>query len=436
MRRLVVCLALAGCGDNIGMFASGTRLEAIIETGGAGSEVLAYFHDRELDLDCTFAPDRSGAWRCMPRQRAIAVGFVDAACTQPIYRCPGCGADELEVTIAEVGCAAPTGLPTRLHASDPPAFVLAGTNVCVPIVAPTDRYYDAELLADEPYVSATFDDRVAHGALGARSLVTADGAREMHHAYITGDDRSCTFLGGPGQQHPCLPGTPARTELGLVYFFDSATCATRIATSPRRADCEPTTHVGVEGVAHTVVGELAAPVFERSPMDSRCFESQQDLRFWEIGPSDDSLPTADVMTLGEGAARPVYYAAGGSPLEFTGRWVDAHNAPCTPEETAAGRRCVPRAVALPITGQLWADPECSEELVYNPESLMNGIRSAPAAAIIASVHPLTRYYGTNAYEVGSGGCALQAEPAVLLSYVGVPTDFLEIPAVVVRPLDD
>lgn len=435
MRRLVLCLALAGCGDNIGMFASGSRLEAVLESGGAGSEVLAYFHDTELALDCTFAPDRSGTWRCMPRQRASIVGFGDSACTRAIYRCPGCAIDELDVTIAELGCAAPTGVPHRLRPVDAPGFVLTAASVCVPVVAPADRYYDAELLDDSPYVTATFEDRVTAGGLGARSLVTADGAREMHHAYVTADDRSCTFLGGPGQQHPCLPGTPARTELGLVYFFHGATCATRIATSLRRADCEPTTHVGVEGVAHTVVGELQTRAFERSPLDSRCFATAQDLRFWEIGPADDRLPRADVMTLGKGAARPVYYASGGSPLEFTGRWVDADQSPCTPQDTAAGRRCVPRAVVLPSSDQRWADPQCTSELVYNPESLVYGLRSAPADPVVASVHRLTRYYGDEVYSVGSAGCVLRADPAVLLSYVGASVDLRDLPALSVRVLD-
>ena len=435
--RWLVCpaiwVALGGCGDNIAMFESGTRLEAIVETGGAGSEVLSYFHDRERDEACEFGPDRGGGWRCFPKLRAAVVGFADSACTAPIYSCPSCTPGDTQVTIAEAGCATPLAVPHELTPSDEPAFVLALNGICVPIVAPPDAYFTAAPLDDAPYVVAAFDDRDVGAGLGVHTLVTADGARELHHAYTLEDRRSCTFLGAAGQPHPCLPGTPARTELGLVYFFDSASCTTRVAHSPRREGCEPTTHVGVEGEAHTLVRELPEPAFERSPVDSSCVATQQDLRFWEIGPADLGLPVAELITIGEGEARPVYFAAVGSPVEFAHRWVDAQNHTCVPTETIHGRRCLPRAITLPMQPGSWADAACTSELVYNPEDATHAVRFD--GTVIGWVHPLSRYYGTEVYVRLGGECTRLPDPAALLSHVGDPVDLQGLPALTLQPAD-
>jgi len=434
MRWLVVaagCAALAGCGDNIGMYESGSRLEAIVESGGAGSDVLSYFHDRERDLACVFGPDRGGGWRCFPKLVATVVGFADSNCTAPIYRCPSCTPGDTQVTISEAGCGTPLAVPHELTPTDEPAFVLALNGLCVPIVAPPDAYFTASPLDDEPYVAAGFDDRDVGAGLGARSLVTADGAREMHHGYALEDRRSCSFLGAPGQPHPCLPGTPARTELGLVYFFDSMSCTTRVAHSPRRDGCEPTTHVSLDGEVHTLVRELEQPAFERSPVDSSCVETEQQLRFWEIGPRDDSLPLAELITIGEGAARPVYYAALGSPIEFAKRWVDQLNHTCVPTDTIRGRRCLPRAITLPTEPGSWADPACTSELVYNPEDATHAVRFD--GTVIGWLLPLARYYGTDVYVRIGGACTRLADPAALLSHVGEPVELRGLPELALRP---
>lgn len=430
MRFLAVCLALAGCGDNINLFESGSRLEAILETGGAGSDVLAYFHDRQRDEDCVFAPDRGGGWRCFPKLRGSVVGYADSACSVPVYRCDRCTPGDTQVTIEEPGCSAPIGVAHALTPTEDPTFVLALNGICVPIVAPSAPYYSAAPLDDEPYAVARFEDRDVGEGLGARSLVTDDGARELHHAYTLTDDRSCTWLGGPRQPRTCLPGTPARTELGLVYFFDTDTCTTRVAHSPASAACEPTTHIALEGEVHTVVRELSAPVFERSPVDSSCAATAKDLRFWEIGPRDDTLPTAELYALGQGAARPVYYAAFGSPLEFAGRWVDAQGVSCVPTDTIRGRRCLPRAITLPLEGS-WADPQCTDELVYNPEDATHAVRFD--GGIVGSVHPLSRYQATEVFVRIGGTCTLLPEPATLLSHVGASVDLVGLPELTLVP---
>lgn len=428
----MVCAALAGCGDNINMFESGSRLEAIIETGGAGSDVLAYFHDRERDEDCVFAPDRGGGWRCFPRLRGTVVGFADSACTQPIYRCDHCTPGDTQVTVLEAGCATPVAVPHELTPTEDPTFVLALNGICVPIVAPAAPYYTAAPLDDEPYVVARFDDRDVGEGLGARSLVTADGAREMHHAYALADRRSCTFLGGPRQPRTCLPGTPARTELGLVYYFDTETCMTRVAYSPRSDACEATTHVAVEGEVHTVVRELTAPGFERSPVDSSCTATAKDFRFWEIGERDETLPTAELYAIGQGAARPVYYTAFGSPLEFAGRWVDANSVSCVPTETIRGRRCLPRAITLPLESS-WADPQCTDELVYNPEDASHAVRFD--GGMVGSVHPLSPYRSEDVFVRVAGACTLLPDSATLMSHVGASVDLSQLPELLLRPAD-
>jgi hypothetical protein len=425
-----LAIAGAGCGDNINMFESGSRLEAIIESGGAGSDVLSHFRDRARDEDCVFAPGRSGSWRCFPRLRGTVVGFADADCTQPIYRCDHCTPGDTQVTIVEGGCATPIAVPHELTPTEDPTFVLALNGICVPIVAPAAPYYSASPLDDEPYVVAMFDDRDVGAGLGARSLVSADGAREMHHAYSLADRRSCTFVGGPRQPRTCLPGTPARTELGLVYFFDSDTCSTRVAHSPPSGECEETTHVAVEGEAHTVVRELPAPAFERSPVDSSCTATQKAFRFWEIGPEDETLPTAELIAFGQGAARPVYYAAFGSPLEFSGRWVDDQAISCFPTETIRGRRCLPRAITLPLDAS-WADPQCTEELVYNPEDATHAVRFD--GGMVGSVHPLSPYRSEDVFVRRAGVCTLLPDSATLMSHVGASVDLVGYAELVVRP---
>lgn len=433
--RWIRLLVLAGvgpaCGDNIRMIESGTRLEAIVDVGGEGAESIAYYRDRELGIDCAFVPDTNDDWRCLPRATVELAGFADASCATPIVECRDCGESRVAV-LFEPGCTGLSAHPLRLAETEKPAFIAVG-DACVSANFPPGTYYTASVQAGDDYVMAAFEDHPISAQLGTRALVTPDGAHELfHHGFERTGGRDCSFFGGITGR--CLPGTVARTELGAAYFFADAGCSSRVAFSS--ATCSPPTHARFEGAIHAV-SSLAEPAFERSPVDSSCFPSEEAVAFFAIGPVDAKLPVANVIALGSGAARPVYYATGGSPIAFANRWVDVDGMSCTPLATTDGRRCIGRSLSLFGSMLRYADAGCSIELAPNPESDLYALRWAGAtsarevtrASTIASVHALRAYPATEMYEMRDGVCTLSPEPAVLMAFVGPALDLQKFPIV-------
>ncbi len=429
-------VVLAACGDNLRPFESGSRLEAILEVGGADAVAIAYYRDTERSVDCEFQRDAENRWRCMPRARVELAGYADDACTAPVYECRDC--DAHAAVIESMGCGGTIARPVALTESMRPFFVRAN-ELCLHAEYPPGDYYTIESQPAELYVGATFEDHLVTYQLGTRTLVADDGAREMfHHAYERIGARDCSFFGGVAG--PCLPGTSGSIELGRSFFFADATCSSRAAYSVKPVDprtCPPPTHARFEGAVHrlTAIGDRA---FERDPTDSSCAPTQSsELAFFAIGGVDESLPDAEVIALGSGDAQPVYYAAEGMPIAYAHRWVSAADkTACTPLPTIHGRRCIGRSRSVFPADIRYADVACSIELVPNPESHLYALRwvgvtiprDVTERSIVESVHALRAYPATEMYEVRDGFCQLAAEPAVLMAFVGAPLDLQTFPS--------
>ena len=445
--RWGVLLLIAACGDNLRAIDSGSRLQAIVDVGGEGAEALAYFHDRETDIDCVFALDPSTTWRCLPRFAANVVGYADASCTQPIYECRDC-LEGRSAVVREPGCAVPIAQPVTLVAANPPAFIRVALG-CVAVSAPAGGYFTTVLDDASRFAAADIESRDLSDELGVKTLVTADGARMLHHGFQRSDGRTCTFALTGGTPR-CLPGTPAQTELGLAYFYAEDTCSSRIALSSPRAGCELTTHARVEGAVHTLT-PLGGTPFERSAVNSSCFPTlETDLAFWTIGPVDTELPAAELIALGDAPPRPVFYAArakptvNASPMEFARRWIDAENKVCFAHPTLThGRRCIPKSLSLFPANTRYAEATCTQEIVANPDAALYAITWDRLASVddvtedsvIAQVHPLRSYPGVDVFVRENGQCTLLPEPAVLMAYVGLPTDLQKFPSITRRAVD-
>lgn len=437
MRWVVLTLLATACGDNLGMIESGGRLEAIVEVGGDEDAVaIAHYHDTDLDLECTFQRDPEGAWRCLPRAVAEIVGYADADCTQPRFECRDC-AKAAAVTI-EDACGGPVAMPVTLTPSLRPLFVRVG-ELCLHADFPPGMYGVAESQPLSSYVEATFEDHLVTHELGTRTLVADDGTRTMfHHAYERAGARDCAFFGGVAG--PCVPGTTGGTERGSAYFFTDDTCTSRAAFSVKPDDagaCPPPTHIRFEGEVHRLaaIGDRA---FERSAIDSSCGPTREtDLAFFSIGAIDDALPRAEVIALGTGEARPLYYAAEGKPIAFAERWVLSDDFPCTPLETVAGRRCIGRSLSVFPGDTRYADVTCSIEIVPNPLTDLYALRWVGATtardvterSVVASVHALRAFPATEMYELRDGFCTLSPDPVVLMAFVGAPLDLQKFPSV-------
>ncbi len=421
------------------MIESGDRLEAIVESGGEDADAIAYYRDTELAIDCAFQLDPANRWRCLPRAAVEPAGYADEECQEPRYQCRDCG-DTHAAVLRDEGCGGTVATPLALEDSLRPLFVRVG-DICLHADFPPGDYYAAEPAPLDDFVAAEFEDHLVTYELGTRTLVADDGTRTMfHHAYERGGARDCSFFGGVAG--PCLPGTTGST--GPTFFFADETCSSRAAFSVKPLDpsaCAPPTHARFEGAVHRVsaIGDRA---FERSPVDASCVPTDQTgLAFFAIGAIDDSLPRADVIALGTGDARPLYYAAEGRPIAFADRWVDADNMPCTPLATVNDRRCVGRSLSLFDADVRYADVSCSILLVPNPESDLYALRWEGAAtardvtarSTVASIHALRSYPATEMYEMRDGFCILSPDPAVLMAFVGPPLDLQKFPIVTQRP---
>jgi hypothetical protein len=434
--RWLALAVLAACGDNLRAFESGSRLEAILEVGGEDAVAIAHYRDTELDVECEFRRDAGGEWRCLPRATVELAGYADDGCTQPIFECRDCTTPHA-VSI-EAGCGGVVATPLVLGDSTRPFFVRVG-ELCLHAEYPPGDYYTIESQPSDNYVGAAFEDHLVTHELGMRTLVGDDGTREMfHHAYERFGTRDCTFFGGVAG--PCLPGTSGSTELGPSFFFADDTCSSRAAFNVKPVDartCPPPTHVRFEGAVHRLnaIGDRA---FEREPSDSSCVPTEgSELAFFSIGVVDETLPTAEVIALGTGDARPIYYAAEGMPIAFADRWVDAvDNTTCTPLPTVHGRRCIGRSLSLFPSDIRYADVSCSIELAPNPASDLYALRWAGATiprdvtgrSTVESVHALRSYPATEMYEMRDGFCTLAAEPAVLMAFVGPALDLQKFPS--------
>lgn len=423
------------------MIESGSRLEAIVDVGGEDAEAIAYYRDTDLGIDCEFQRDAANRWRCLPRAAVELAGYTDEDCTQPIFECRDCNGVGAAVML-EAGCGGSIATPVALHEEQRPLFVRVG-DVCLHADFPPGDYYATEIQPATTYVAAEFEDHLVTYELGTRTLVADDGTRQMfHHAYERFSARDCSFFGGIAG--PCLPGTAGSIELGPSLFFADDACSSRAAFNVEPLDparCAPPTHVRFEGAIHRLspIGESA---FERSPVDSSCAPTAaSDLTFFAIGAVDESLPDADVIALGSGDARPLYYAAEGMPIAVADRWVDADGTTCTPLSTVDGRRCIGRSLSLFPASVRYADVGCSIALVPNPESDLYAVRWEAAttardvteASIVASVHALRAYPATEMYEMRDGFCTLSPDPAVLMAFVGPPLDLQKFPIIERRP---
>lgn len=419
-------IAAGACGDNVPMFQSGIRLTAIVDVGGEGAEAIAYYEDA-TGFACAFAPDATGTSRCFPRAELAPIGFVDPDCLIPVYTCPACTGDV--ASLREAGCDGTVVRPVAVTAHSPPSFIRAG-RACVRAVLPPGPYYRATPADPSLFVAAAFRDVPVTEHLGTRMLVTDDGVHEHFHAAFERDDgRPCTFFGGTSGR--CLPGTPALAEVGDALFFADDTCTTRVAAAG--TGCAAPTHVRFEGAIHALT-PMTAPAFERSPVDSSCFATgRTDLAFFAIGAVDGTLPTANIITLGTGEARPVYYADRGHPLAFANRWVDVDGMTCTPLATVDGRRCIGRSHAVVPADVRYGDAGCTLELVPNPRSDLYALRWEDEAVTgesrVETIHALHAYPATEMYERQGDACVLSAEPAVLMAFVGPPLDPRAFPSV-------
>ena len=467
-----VLLLLLGCGDNLpseALFASGSRLRAVAESGGSNSQVLAWFDDTELGIECTFATDLSARWRCMPRTVVTLAGYADSACTQPVYRCPSCTGGETLVRRFDPGCneqtpyvedlasadltvpivGRPVSIALDVSASAPPRFDRVG-DTCGVLPNAVGSFVVGDVADQSKFAEATLHDRPVDDEVGARTLIGVDGSLQRYAAYMIADGRICRF--DRRAERSCIPGTqPSQYLLPFAAFYTASVDGKCSGATVYASSADPT----CEGVSHALTSDGVIsveshidPVYEAYFGSTSCTVTTRDLAFWRPTTAPVSLPLVDELAVGSGAARPVFYAEKGTPLQFTTRWTDATNMPCTPRETAAGRRCLPPTVSLYPDYRIFDDAACTIEIVVtDPASggTPTDVRYAVAwrgvttsseltkHSIVERIHPLTTDVPTyrRVYILSAPDRCneLPNSPSYRRAYLGAAIELSQFPAI-------
>jgi len=372
-----------------------------LQAEGTSSLVIGVF-DRLRGAHCRFLPDEQGQLRCLPLappSLGVIGGFVDAGCTQPVYR-----AENLDDVAGVVG--RPVALPLPLSDCEQRYVVgelreltaadarFSGTpGSCRESTPPSlgagqHDFAVAEVTSPSAWVSA----REVDGALVGEQLRLRQYSAEGEPAFVARlvDERrsvSCTLRHLQGELLCLAPALPAFSS----YYADDE-CQGDLLW---RADaCSRDVFIGSPGELYAV-GELwTGDVFSMGKACENVPQSGQASSdsFFQRGEALglDALPVVSWMSEGDGRLQlRGLRADDGSFLALPDELFDStslrthpfeeHGARyhdserdegCAPVWTRdAGVRCVPESTVVdPYSYTIYADPNCTEQAYFCTDS--------------------------------------------------------------------
>lgn len=376
-----------------GPYGAGTRLQPIVDRTADGVVQLVRWYDSELGIDCEFARDSVGDYRCLPAEEdQVYVGFDDEACSTPIVGTPYCSSVPNYVRgpiIDAASCAdgaraqaylrgAPIGSGDIRHHND-------HADICNGSGSNFQQRHALTPIDDTTFVAATvvIEQR---GSIEIRALVSTDGAfqrdRVIDPRYDTPCQGTLTFEAGAGTQ-----------ACGVVsaapYGFADATCTTPLFALPQDGTCaQPSTALiyGTDGW-HTIGApwEQTIHIVEGDACIEAPASVQDGFAYYELGAptSEPEVLTLEV-TLADASGRlrrlglagdgETIVLARGDGTRDQNRWYDtAIEQVCTPLIATDGRRrCMPLPLAYPNRLEHWGDPECSAIPLYDTAEAPEG----------------------------------------------------------------
>jgi hypothetical protein len=415
---------------------SGKRLRARLLDAGGGARSFLGFFDAELGVNCDFAKAEDGVWRCVPSVPS-SIRYADAACSIPILldpRGPGsCAPTELPMYANEVGIQIPPVCEITA-----PQYKLVTTwsrGEQLPAAPIFERLYDGGCaLSDNPDGRATYtlvhvaasefvaaDEGIeSHGAIGARVLVSSDGARQVLAARDAKRDADCIRRGalrGPnGDDTLCIPAT-----VGVEISFANASCTepavvadSRCAKPPvalgfPRSDCD-----GAPVALHAVGAPYPpqTPIFSKQPQGCAPDAFGPIYTAFVFGETvpDDQYPSLRAATAGSGRITLPTWTAEDGAVVSTGAFRD---------DAFDGAVCVilrDRCVAIVIARdandlyRYFADRACTREIVDTGscDAGPGVLARSSSDFVCGAVPPLfalgDRYSGP-VYTTALGGCS-------------------------------
>lgn len=401
-------------------FVSGARLRARIYVVDGVVEVLAGFHDVQLDADCAFE-DASGAHvgpggasYCVPdgvaRHREDRGPYLDATCATPAAATPTAGAATYALVEPNDAC---TTAP-EVHRALPPTtrrtFARDASGRCAASGVASVQAL-GELAPQGTFVRAVEQIELRAGRIAARVLVGDDGSRHAIGGYdvVRGEaSRVGTTKDGVRRW---LPARPAFVGAGEPLFADAA-CARPVASKiGRTATCPLGAAVVLEGVCGTgdyfALGPPIASVFQRDAKNACVSGPAGAVLAFELGAAIPDAAFEPVVFLDVGTSRVRRRGAAArddTPVVWTDLVDGVTGEPCDVYPTADGSlRCLPTASAGVA---FFADAGCTEPAFALPSGCETGADPHfvhdgfdVAARAFEVVRPIDAIY-----ELASGTC--------------------------------
>lgn len=366
-------------------FESGSRLTAVFWDAGEDAEVLSHFNDSSLEIDCEIARGGDGDLRCFPNV-FVNVVYLDDACTEPAFYwepCNGPTPPEQVIGAAPSCGDARSGVPYETGEIVMQDFAYDAS--CTRLdFGKVRTYYRAVERPVSDYVSFTQQDVAVAEGIGVRQLQGTDGSSVLTSPVSMAEEQRCTPISlGVDFDLFCMPGERAN-DIGRSHT--DASCKNGdLAFTFTAATCEPPTYVLSQELHPTcdinywelhLAGDLVPQEDVYWGRPGGCFPSTQQRTFFEVGAlAGDVLSPIGTTEVGAGRLQAEYWSTSSDApvLPVGAQWVDSTlGLSCTPMETEAGTKCLPKTVSRPVdssSATYFADPACKTmPLAYHYET--------------------------------------------------------------------
>jgi adenylosuccinate lyase len=227
-----------GAPDTDDTFESGSRLRAIVVDGGGDARRFEGWFDSELGVECEMRRQPGDEWRCLPNGSA-EIGYLDAACTQPVAVPYGtCPWNDTYITTwvpANTACNADDSAHDVVYrvlgdAGALPAYHRLGPNGCAPASIPTKPAKLLELVPIESFVELERSLVPVDEALGRWTYSSDDGASVVQGMHDLARDGRCNLMDPPPADgaRVCVPSSHRRYP-GWAYWADDS-CGVPVVT--------------------------------------------------------------------------------------------------------------------------------------------------------------------------------------------------------------
>lgn len=362
-------------------YGSGSRLTARVLRAAGGAQMLRWFWDQELQIECVFARSLDGVVRCLPRDGALATeshgnlfgldsrnrppSTTGADCVTPAAVRSGCDVDSPYVYVSHPMCEPGPVVreAQRLFTSLDELGRLSEEGVC------ELREVDADSLAFSlmPVEHSIFVAAEEVVDAGVRTLLGADGSwQNLELAVESGQGCFPLTVEGDG---PCVP-SPAGFPASLSS--DDACTLQDVAGEPTRPEgCSyvPTHAVPVHGAEaiQDIVGTLET-AYRRVGEDNIC--EPIFIRSYQLGAETvlESLPVIALVDSGGGGVVARHGSFDGtSKTVVRGLFDTATGDACAPWFDGERHWCIPGRVRYAT--QTYADPDCTQDALASSEPL-------------------------------------------------------------------